>query len=43
MRFIISTPRELHATLKACAKRRGTTLTGLIRDILWQWVRDQGA
>lgn len=41
MRFIISTPSDLHEALKICARQRGTTLTGLIRAILWDWLRSQ--
>lgn len=38
MRFLISVPISLHEMLKAASQRRGQTLTGLIREILWAWV-----
>ena len=38
VRFLISVPDTLHKTLKSCAGSRGQTLTGLIREILWEWV-----
>lgn len=37
MRFLISIPEQLHAKLKAASKCRGQTLTGMIREILWDW------
>ena len=37
MRFLISVPDQLHAKLKAASKRRGQTLTGMIREVLWSW------
>ena len=39
MRFLISTPDELHRKLKTISRAYGQTLTGLIRDILWSWVK----
>lgn len=41
MRFLINVPEELKERLKQESKRRGQTLTGLIREILWDWVRDK--
>ena len=40
IRFIISTPTGMHETLKDIAQRQGQTLTGLIRQILWEWIKD---
>ena len=39
IRFLINVPEELKDILKANAKSRGQTLTGLIRQILWDWVK----
>ena len=39
MRFLISVPDKLKATLKSIAVVRGQTLNGLIREILWDWVQ----
>ena len=39
MRFLISVPEALHSGLKRHSKRMGYTLTGLIREILWDWLR----
>lgn len=41
MRFLISVPDKMHEQLKAESKRRGQTLTGLIREILWQWLKEK--
>ena len=41
MRFLISVPEGLHSELRAESLRRGQTLTGLIRSILWDWLREQ--
>lgn len=38
MRFLISVPDELHRKLKSVSKRYGKPLTGMIRDILWDWL-----
>lgn len=38
IRFLITTPRDLHGELKETAAQRGQTLTGLIRGILWDWI-----
>lgn len=43
MRFLINIPEELREQLKQESKRRGQTLTGLIREILWDWVRDRNS
>lgn len=40
MRFLISVPDNLHEMLKAESMRRGQTLAGLIREILWAWVQE---
>lgn len=40
IRFLINIPIELREKLKFQAKQKGQTLTGLIRDILWDWVED---
>ena len=39
IRFLIDVPEELRDILKANAKPRGQTLNGLIREILWDWVK----
>ena len=39
MRFLISAPESLHKILKEIAQRKGQTLAGLIREILWDWVK----
>lgn len=39
IRFLINVPEELRDILKANAKPRGQTLNGLIREILWDWVK----
>lgn len=41
MRFLISVPEELHEMLKQRSKSRGQTLSGLIREILWEWVKKE--
>ena len=41
VRFLISVPDELHGSLKDISKRYGKPLTGLIRDILWNWLESQ--
>lgn len=41
VRYLISTTEELHGALKIAAQSRGQTLTGLIRQILWEWIREQ--
>ena len=39
VRFLINVPEELRDILKDTAKPRGQTLNGLIREILWDWVK----
>ena len=39
VRFLINVPEELRDILKANVKPRGQTLNGLIREILWDWVK----
>lgn len=41
IRFLINIPIELHKILKNVAASRGQTLTGLIRQILWDWADNQ--
>ena len=41
VRFLISTTKELRDTLKNAANKQGQTLCGLIRQILWEWVKKQ--
>lgn len=41
MRFLINVPETLHERLKQASRRRGQTLTGLIREILWAWVESE--
>lgn len=41
MRFLVSVTEQMHSRLKAESKRRGQTLTGLIREILWDWLQTQ--
>ncbi len=40
MRFLISVPEATHSALKRHSKRMGYTLTGLIREILWDWLKE---
>lgn len=40
-RFLISTTDELHKALQEHAKSQGQTLSGMIRQILWDWVEKQ--
>lgn len=40
MRFLVSMPEELHGALRAAARKRGQTLSGFIRDTLWDWLRE---
>lgn len=39
MRFLINVPDNLHAALKSESIQRGQTLTGLVRGILWDWLK----
>lgn len=41
VRFLISVPEDLRETLKCIARPRGQTLNGLIRQILWEWVKEK--
>ncbi len=41
VRFLISTTDETRNELKSIANQRGQTLNGLIRQILWDWLREQ--
>lgn len=38
-RFLISTPDDLHRRLKQASLDSGQTLCGLIRNILWDWAK----
>ena len=40
-RFLISIPKELKETLKEEAETKGQTLCGLIRQILWEHVKEE--
>lgn len=42
VRFLISTTEEMWGDLKASAEQRGQTLSGLIRQILWDWAKQNG-
>ena len=37
--MVLRFPTELKEALKAAAEERGQTLTGLIKQILWEWVK----
>ena len=39
IRFLVNVPAELHRALKEKAGAQGQTLNGLVRQILWDWVR----
>jgi len=39
VRFLINTPEEIHKCLKEAAKEQGQTLNGLVRQILWEWIK----
>lgn len=39
MRFLVSMPEHLHEELKQISRARGQTLAGLVREIIWQWLR----
>lgn len=41
VRFLINIPEELRNILKTHAKSSGQTLNGQIRQILWDWVKQQ--
>lgn len=36
--MILRITKETHENLKKQAEARGQTLTGLIRQILWEWI-----
>jgi len=38
VRFLVSTQEEQKKALKEAAEKRGQTLNGLIRQILWDWL-----
>ena len=42
VRFLISTTDDLRNALKIAADKRGQTLCGLVRQILWEWVKRTG-
>lgn len=41
VRFLIAIPEGLHSEIKATAQAHGQTVTGLIRQILWEWKEQQ--
>lgn len=41
VRFLISVPENLRDMLKENAQSQGQTMSGLIRQILWDWVKKQ--
>ena len=41
VRFLVNVPDELHKTMKRIARKQGQTLNGLIRQILWDWLKEQ--
>ena len=41
VRFLISVPMELRNELRSAARKGGFTLSGLIRQILWDWVKEE--
>lgn len=41
-RFLINIPQALKESLKDAAEAQGQTLNGLIRHILWEWVKKDG-
>ena len=41
MRFLLNIPEELKTSLREIAKKRGLTLNGLIRNILWDWLEKE--
>lgn len=40
VRFLINIPETLREDLRKVARLRGQTLNGLIRQILWDWARE---
>lgn len=43
VRFLVNIPIGLHQMLKAYACARGQTLNGLMRQILWDWAKQNCA
>lgn len=41
MRFLVSMTESMHDELKQISRRRGQTLSGLVREIVWQWLREE--
>ena len=41
MRCTLRLPAELHRELFSIAQDQGWTLNGLIKKILWDWLREQ--
>lgn len=41
--MIFRFPTELKDILKSEAERKGQTLTGLIKQILWDWVKNNAS
>ncbi len=41
IRFLVNIPAELHGILKETAGKQGQTLNGLIRQILWDWAKEE--
>lgn len=41
VRFLISIPMDLRQQLQEQAVANGQTLTGFIRQILWEWAKNQ--
>lgn len=41
MRFLVSMTEDMHDDLKQISRRRGQTLSGLIREIVWQWLNGE--
>lgn len=42
-RFLLNVPNDLHQRLSALARKRGQTLNGLVRQILWDWLTEKDA
>lgn len=41
VRFLINLPEDLRDDLRTMARPRGQTLNGLIRQILWEWIKKE--
>ena len=39
-RFLISTTEDMYQKIKCVSAKRGQTITGLIREILWDWIKE---